>query len=65
MDVELEDGRKADYDTHCTVGVVTSFLPKRKFQGLAEPTLMVGGTVANLGFMDATVFVGGIYAFLN
>ena len=30
--LELEDGRKADYDTHCTVGVVTSFLPKRKLE---------------------------------
>ena len=30
--LELEDGRKADYDTHCTVGVVTSFLPKRNFE---------------------------------
>ena len=30
--MELEDGRKADYDTHCTVGVVISFLPKRKFE---------------------------------
>ena len=25
-------GGKAGYDTHCTVGVVTSFLPKRKFE---------------------------------
>ena len=33
--LELEDGRKADYDTHCTVGVVISFLPKRKFEELA------------------------------
>ena len=29
---DSEDGRKADYDTHCTVGVVISFLPKRNFQ---------------------------------
>ena len=28
--LEFEDGRKTDYDTHCTVGVVTSFPPKRK-----------------------------------
>ena len=30
--LELEDGRKADYETHCTVGLVISFLPKRNFQ---------------------------------
>ena len=28
----LEDGRKADCETHCTVGLVISFLPKRNFQ---------------------------------